>query len=736
MGLKRRALLLGSAALVGGGLFAVHFRARSNASRAAALTTKNGEYSFAGWLKIAQDDAITLYVPHVDMGQGIYTALAQMCLEELDGDWKYVTVETAPADVAFANGPLIKGFIGGGLSLPTFLAGTQTALLDEAARFNTVQFTGGSTALRLTGQFGMRVVGAAARAALLETAAEVLKVSVSELRVEKSLVAHEASGRSLRFGELAQRASQRSLDSAPALKARSSFKLIGTSPPRLDVPSKVNGQVKYGIDVNFNHMRVATLRMAPVFGEFLQSVDETPALAVAGVHKVLRLPNAVVVVANGYWAASQGLNALRPVFAKATKSTNASLIDSSEALFAAQGQTLKGTLEKHFEKGRVENALKTSDAVRVEATYQVPFLHHASLEPISLTAHFYDQRLEVWGSIQDPLTARHYIAQAAGLSVDQVSFHATPIGGSFGRRFPSSAPQLQQIASIAVQLDSPVKLIWSREEDVTHGAYRPQLTATLQGAVKDGRALAWDVACVSDDKPGEAAAIPYDIDSVRVRSADCTHPFPTGAWRAVEFTQHAFYTESFMDELAHAAQVDPLEFRRRHLPSECRHRNVLEALAQKATWSQPLPKGRARGMAIVEGMGTVAAHVVEVSLDERQKLKVDRVVSVVDCGVVVHPDNAAHQVQGGILMGLSAALREEITMKNGAVEQRNFFDYQLLRMPDTPIIEVHFLETGAAIGGLGEPGLPPVAPALANAIFALTGRRIRRLPIGEQADMG
>jgi isoquinoline 1-oxidoreductase subunit beta len=730
MGIKRRAFLIGSAALVGGGVFGVHWRANSNLSRAAELTAKKGESSFAGWLKIAEDDSITLYVPHTDMGQGAYTGLAQMCLEELDGDWKYVHVEQAPADLSFANGPMVRAFIASGVSLPAFVTGTADAIFGQAARWNTLQITGGSTALRMTGQFGMRVAGAAAREALLASAAEQLKVPVAELSAAKSVITHASSGRSLRYGELAKKAAERSLNHAPTLKNRKQFSLIGTSPARLDIPDKVQGKTVYGIDVQLPDMRVATIQSAPVFGEVLLSVDEAPALAVAGVEKVLRLPDAVIVIARGYWAAKKGLDALSPKFGKgSTNETAENVIHSSEDLFIAQERTLKGELETAIENGDAAVAMKTTGAKKITASYRVPFLHHAAMEPISLTGHFNKGELSVWGSIQDPLTARHIIAKAAGLEVEEVMFYSTPIGGSFGRRFPGTAPQLQQLASIAPQLPYPVKLIWSREEDFTHGAYRPQLTSVIEGAVAGGKVIAWDQACIADRDPSEAAAIPYDIAATRVRYADCPHSFPTGAWRAVDHTQHGFYTECFIDELATAAGIDPFQFRQNHLPADGRHRKVLEAVADKAKWKAPIGNKRARGIAMVEAMGSVAAHVVEVSWDANEQLQIDRVVAVVDCGVVVHPDNAQQQVVGGIIMGLSAALGEQITIQDGAVVQRNFSDYPILRLAQVPTIEVHFIETGAALGGLGEPGLPPVAPALANAVFALTGTRIRTLPL-------
>jgi isoquinoline 1-oxidoreductase subunit beta len=733
MGFKRRAFLISSAALLGGGVFAVHWRDSANRQRAARLTSKPGESSFAGWLKIATDDTITLYVPHVDMGQGVFTALAQMCLEELDGDWRHVKVENAPADISFANGPMVKAFLGGGGSVPNFLAATADAVFGEAARWNTLQITGGSTSVRMTGQYGMRVVGAAVREALLLSAAAQWNVAVAELSAANSVITHRPSGRQLRYGELAEKAAARGLSHRPTLKSRNQFKLIGSSPARLDIPDKVQGITRYGIDIVLPEMRTATIKAAPIFGQVLRSVDSAPALAVMGVEKVIQLDNAVVVIAVGYWPAKKGLDALNPIFVDEAgdelEQKARPKILSSQQLFAEQDLALRGKLATAFAENEPEKALQMAGAKTLSATYRVPFLHHASMEPISLTAHFDQGVLTVWGSIQDPLGARHVLAKVAGLDVEKVQFMATPIGGSFGRRFPGSADQLGQIAHIAKQVSYPVKLIWSREEDFSHGSYRPQLTSVIHGAVLGAKVIAWEQVCIADSDPSEAAAIVYNIAAKRVRYADCPHIFPTGAWRAVDHTQHGFYTESFIDELAYAAGADPLAFRRDHLPAGSRHRRVLETVADKAGWSNKLTVGHARGIAMVEAMGSVAAHVIEVSIDDKGALRVDRVVAVVDCGFVVHPNNAIQQVQGGILMGLSAALGEQITIENGAVVQRNFGDYPILTLAQTPILEVHFLDTGAAIGGLGEPGLPPVAPALANAIFALTGQRIRTLPI-------
>jgi isoquinoline 1-oxidoreductase subunit beta len=733
--MRRRTFLIGSIAAAGG--LALGYRAWSNAfeAQAAALVARDGESLLGGWIKIGTDDWVTVYIPHVDMGQGVHTALAMLAAEELDADWSRVRTERAPADKAFANRFLAEGWVMQGRSVPTVLDGAVDIGFAEVARYLNLQVTGGSTAVRFTGQVGMRVVGAAARAMLIEAAARRWGPGAGELTAAHGIVSHAASGRSARYGELAADAAGLSVPASPRLKPRSEFKLVGTSPPRLDIPAKVKGAAGYAIDVQLPDMLHATIKAAPVHGGRLVKVDATPALAMPGVERVVPLKDAVAVVARSYWQASRALAALAPEFSDAGHGA----LDTA-ALFAEQDRALaSGRGSSMVSAGDAEAALSAAPSGRiVEATYRVPYLHHAAMEPINATAQYKGGKLTVWSGEQDALASRVMVAKEMGLSAAAVTLVALPLGGAFGRRLQPTG-YLRQAAEIAMGLGPrPVKLIWSREEDLAQGTYRPALTTVLRGALgTDGRPTAWWQAYTDDpgvSHRGAAYAIPYAVADQSIRSVPVSAHVRVGSWRGVAHSQHGFYTECFIDELAHAAGQDPFRYRRDLLPAASRHRRVLETAAERAGWGAPLATGVGRGIALVESFGTVVAHVIEASLGPGGTLRVHRVTAAVDCGPVCHPDTAAAQVEGAIVMGLSAAIAEEITIDGGAVVQRNFPDYPLLTLAQTPPrIDVHFLESDAPWGGLGEPGLPPVAPALANALFAATGRRLRTLPLAAAA---
>lgn len=730
MGIKRRAFLIGGAAIVGGGVFAIGWADHAANRNAAALTEGKGGHNFATWLRIGEDDRITLFSPHADIGQGSNTGLAQMLADELDADWAHIEVVSAPAESAFANVPLGRGFLAEMTGYPGLVSALPQSLLSLVARSMNLQITGGSSALRFTGQKGMRVVGAATRLALVETAAKRLGVPASELTTADSKVIHAASRRTLRYGELAAEAAGRSLDSAPKLKDANAFRYIGQSVPRLDIPAKVDGSARYGMDVAIPGMRIATVMAAPVRGGTLLSVDPAPAMAVTGVEKVIKLDNAVVVVAKGYWQALKGLRALSPKFSDAG---HAGL--STASIFADQDKLRQaGKADATAGSGDMDAAFKRAGAKIVTADYRLPFLHHAMMEPFALTAQHKDGKLELWGGMQDPLATKMAAAKASGLSPDNVTFHPMLIGGSFGRRLPMYMEIVDQVAEVAMQLPYPVKLIWAREEEVTQGAYRPQSSAALKAALtSDGRIAAWQNDYAQPEDASKEVPLFYDLPATARRHFKQVSNQTVGAWRSVNATQHGFYTESFIDELAHAAGVDPFEFRRRHLKAGSRHRAVLEQAAKLGGWGSPLPAGTGRGIAIVESFNTIAAHVTEATLKADGTPKVLKVTAVVDCGSVVNPRNAEAQVMGGIVMGLSTAIGEAITLDKGAVMQSNFSDYEVLKLADAPAITVHFIASGAEMGGLGEPGLPPAAPALANALFAATGKRVRQLPIRDQA---
>jgi isoquinoline 1-oxidoreductase subunit beta len=571
---------------------------------------------------------------------------------------------------------------------------------------------------------GLRAAGAAAREMLVTAAAAQLGVPASELVTSAGTVTHAASKRSLRYGELVQRAAGLATPSHVTLKQRSAFRLIGTAPPRMDIPAKVTGRTKYGIDVSLPGMLVATVMASPVHGERLVRVDEAPALAVRGVRKVVRLPNAVAVVADGYWAARTGLAALKPEF---SSGPNAHL--TSEAIATRFAAALDGgEAKKVHAQGDADKALGTP----ITATYTVPFLHHATMEPINVTAQWEGGKLKAWGSEQDALGARANLADVSGLSMADVEFTTMALGGGFGRRSAPKKDHLAQAVAIAKAVSpAPVKLIWSREEDFAQGAYRPAVATRIEATLDaNGQVQAWRQRFIdTPDLINEGFPLLYAIAKQRMDAVPAPVHVRYGAWRSVAHSQHGFFTESFVDELAAAAKKDPLEFRRMHLPADSRHRRVLDEAAKRAGWGTPLPAGHARGIALVESFGSVVAEVIEASLDAGGLPKVHKVTAVVDCGFVVHSDTALAQVEGGIIMGLSAALGEAITIKDGAVVQRSFPDYPILRMHQVPAIAVTFLESDGPLGGLGEVGLPPVAPALANAIYAVSGRRVRSLPL-------
>ena len=711
-----RRAFIGAGTVVGGGFVlgvaGVAF-APSRLSVVSGDAAETGELNT--WIAVTPDNLVTVLVPHCEMGQGSQTALAMMAAEEMNADWTRVRVKEAPALGAYANAYIVRAFAGRSIPAP-FVRGFDYGTY-RIARWYGLQVTGGSTAVRGTGVYGMAVAGAAARDMLIAAAAQRFNVSPADCAVNGSRVSHSASGRSASFGELAAAAAKLPVPSHPALKQPASYSIRRTARHRLDIPSKVDGRALYGIDFTVPGLLHAAIDIAPVYGGKLVSVDSSRAEAMPGVKRVVRLNEAVAVVADSYWRARKALAALKPAFDDAGHRDV-----SSASIFAAFDKSL----------GTAPEMPKEAVSV-VAADYRVPFLAHATMEPMVCTARVEGDRAEVWAGTQDPLNARATAAKALGFGVDRVHFTNLLLGGGFGRRLPSNLDYIDLGARIAKAMSpTPVKVVWSRENDIQHDYYRPAAMARFAGALdKTGTPISVR-SRYAGGGDGESVYMPYAIADKHAESGDAAHPIRTGPWRSVLNSQHGFFKESFVDEMAHAARKDPYRFRRDLLSDQPRFRAVLDRVAAMADWSSPLPEREGRGIALTECFGTIVAEVAHVAVSTEGKLRVRTVFVVVDCGDVVNVDSAAAQAEGGVIFGLSAALVGEITIAEGRVVQRNFRDHQMIRMADAPQIHVEFIGSDARPGGLGEPCVPPIAPAVTNAIFAATGIRVRDLPIKNQ----
>ena len=728
----RRKFLIGTATTAGVLIVGYGFWPSRRLEHADALDAKNGERFVANWIKLSDDGTITVVVPHCDMGTGIYTALAQMAADELDADWSKVRAETAPADPLFANGPLAEGFVLDMSSMsynaiPGFLRGAAGNTFRTLAEVMDIQVTGGSSAVRMTGAYGMRVAGASVREMLVKAAAARVNAPVSEFRTELSRVTHTPSGKVFTYGELAADAAKQSASSRPKLKSKNEFAFIGKPVQRLDIPAKVSGAAKYGIDTQLPGLCYAAVRISPVFGGKLVSVDEAPVAQSRGVKKVLKLDDAVVVVADRFWRARGALDALQPVFDPAGNGdvSSQTIRDRHKAALDT------GKIKKDTTTGSGADALQ--NATVIERVYNVPYLAHAPMEPVNATALYKsDGTLEVWSGTQDGLGARAFCAKAAGLKMDKVTFHLMPSGGGFGRRLPGFWNFLTYTVKTAMAVPgTPVKLIFTREQEMQHDYYRPNVTSRFRAALDtNGLPHAWVNDYTSDGTINEDAHIFYGVPNQFYGMAKAEAHVPTGPWRSVESSWHGFFIESFVDELAHEAKRDPLEYRRGLLQDKSRHLATLNLAAEKAGWGTPLPAGHGRGIAITECFGTIVAHVAEVEVTADGKVNVYRFTTAADCGYAVNPDGFKAQMQSAVVFGLSAVLFGEITIDKGAVVQENFPDYNMVHLAECPTaIDVYVHESDAPLGGAGEPGVPPVAPAITNAIFAATGTRIRELPV-------
>lgn len=723
--MRRRTFLIGAAAAAGGLLVGYRAWTKSFDRQAVDLLAKDEGHLLAGWLKIAPDDTVTVYIPHVDMGQGTHTALAMLAAEELDADWSKVVTRRAPGEKPFANPFLARGWIIDDRKFPV-VDGAVDMVFSEAARQINLQITGGSTAVRFTGRYGMRFAGAAARAMLVEAAANRWSVPADRITVRDGIVSDPVTGQSAGFGELAEAAAQLGVPSDPPFKDPATWRIAGTSPLRADIPPKTNGSFEYGIDFKLPQMLHAAVRSAPVHGGRLVSVDTAPARSMPGVVEIVTTDRAVAVIAESWWQARRALDALDPQF-----DDGGAVVRDAAELIAAQDRALAGgDFDELFSVGDAAEALANAQGKQVEAVYRTPWLHHAAMEPVNVTAQFADGKLTVWAGEQDALGTKAQLMELSGLGADDVEFHGLAAGGAFGRRVPPSADYMEHAVALArAASPRPVKLILHREEEFAQGAYRPALATSISAALGDnGLPVAWSQTFLVAPTRNEGFALPYAIPNQSLRAIPFATHLRTGTWRAVAHTQHAFWTECFIDELAHAAGRDPYEYRRALLAETSRERRVLDAAAELGGWGEPLGPGMGRGIAIAESYGTIAAHVVEIAMEGGMP-KVRRVSAAIDCGVLIHPDTARQQVEGAIVMGLSAAMREEITLADGAVVEQSFSDYPVFTMADTPRIDITFLASDGVWGGLGEPGLPPAAPALANAVFAATGKRYRALPL-------
>jgi isoquinoline 1-oxidoreductase beta subunit len=722
----RRGLI--TAGVVGGGalVVGVAIRPGNRAPKLAPLVTGGDEQLIGAWVKIDGANRVTAIVPHSEMGQGAQTALTQMLADELDARWEDVSFMEAPPEDGYANYTLGRGYLLAGIEVPKVLIGTVDGVFLQVAKAMHMQITGGSLSVRATGQYGLRVAGAAARELLLRAASESWNVPAAELTTREGQILHAGSGRSAPYAEFAARAGEMTPSDSPTFKDPKDFRIMGKSVPRRDIPSKVDGSARFGIDAEVPGMQVATIKAAPVFGAEVASVDDGAARAVPGVSDVVVLKDAVAVVASGYWPAKQGLEAVKVQWSEPEQQSV-----SQEQIFAQFDADMaravaEGDEHSDVSRGDVKKALAGA-ASTVEATYRVPYLAHACMEPMNATVAIDDNACEVWIGSQNPLGTRYSVAAALDMDPDNVTVHNHYMGGGFGRRSIDDAAV--QAAKVAKAVGTPVKLIWSREEDVRHDHYRPAITSRFKAALDaDGMPVAWENQYVDKHEPIEAPHVPYAIANQHIHYADSPTHVPFGPWRSVDHSQHGFFTESFVDELAHAAGKDPFEYRRELLRDAPRHRKVLETAAEKAGWGESLPAGRGRGISLQTSFGTLVAQVVDVTV-ANDAIRVDRVVCAVDPGYAVTPNGLAAQMESGIIFGLTAALYGNIEIENGAVAQSNFHDYPMVRMDEAPKIDVHIINSGNAFGGAGEPGTPGIGPALANAIFAATGTRIRQLPI-------
>jgi isoquinoline 1-oxidoreductase subunit beta len=704
--LSRRSFLQAGAA-AGGGLMVSLCLPLPNRAEAAEADS----FSPNAFIRIGGDGQIVLTMPYVEMGQGTYTSIPMLIAEELEVDLKQVQLEHAPPNEKLYGNPLAGG----------------------------IQATGNSNAIRGAWQ-PLRQAGAIARTMLLSAAAKRWSVDPASCRAQSGEVLHPPTGRTIKYGEIAADAARMPVPERVVLKRPENFKLIGTPAKRLDAPSKVNGTAVYGIDVRPPGVKVATLAQSPVFGGRVKSVNDAAARSVKGVRQIVRLDDAVAVVADHMGAAKKGLAALAIEWddgphAKLNTQAIAAELEQATLNAGAVAQNVGDT-----------NKARASAVTKVEAIYQVPFLAHATMEPMNCTVHVRKDSCEVWVGNQVIPRAQATAAKVTGLPLDKVVVHNHLIGGGFGRRLEIDG--VTRAVEIAKHVDGPVKVVWTREEDIQHDMYRPYWFDRMSaGLDANGMPVAWDHRFAGSsviarwapplfnngldpDTTEGAVDLVYALPNVHVEYLRVEPPgIPTAFWRSVGPSHNVFVTESFMDELAAAAKQDPVAYRRALLDKSPRAKAVLELAAEKAGWGRPLPQGFGRGVSLQFVFATYMAQIAEVEVSRDGAVRVHRVVCAVDCGIAVNPDTIQAQIQSAIMFGITAALYGEITLKDGRVEQSNFHDYQILRMNQAPAVEVHIVQSRESPGGMGEAGTSAIVPAVANAIFAATGKRLRKLPV-------
>ncbi|MEE4360189.1 MAG: xanthine dehydrogenase family protein molybdopterin-binding subunit [Pseudomonadales bacterium] len=740
-GLTRRAFVKATAAATGGLALGFHLPARAAAMTPWEVGETGTEIN--AWLVIAEDDTVTIRVAQSEMGEGVFTSMPMIVAEELDCDWNQVRAEYASANRSVTNNRVYERM-----------------------------GTGGSGAVRRSREY-LQQAGASARERLRTAAARRWNVSVDSCRTDLGKVHHDASGRSLRYGELAAAAAKIDLAEEPAIRTPGQFKLLGTPQKRIDAALKVDGSAVYGIDVRVPGMVYATVSACPVWGGTLKSVDPAPAKTVKGVLDVLQFEDAVVVVADSFWHAKKGLDALAPVWDTG---------ENGDASTAAWMADFKADLDRKgviaAESGDAYAALASAATV-IEADYDVPYLAHLALEPVNCTVHIQKDRVDVWTGAQNPESVLGAAAEITGRPPEQVHVQNCFLGGAFGRR--SQPDFARRAVEIAMRLgETPVQVIWTREEDTRTGHYRPMSAFRFKaGLDADGKPVALlnrsathsilaglrpeTVQSGLDGSSTEGLEDqPYAIENVSVEHHLKRTHVPVWFWRSVGHSQNAFARECFVDEMAAAGGHDPYEFRRFLLGADTARLgmvklldrvaaamgkgdaesartwlkahpgllNVLEVAAEKAEWGRTLPSGTGMGIAVAESFGSICAQVAQVSVSRRGEVRVERVVSAIDCGNTINPLTIAEQIESAVIYGLSAALWGRSDIENGRAAQLNFDQHRVLKMAETPVIETHFaLSGGDKWGGIGEPGLPPTAPAVVNAIYAVTGKRVRSLPL-------